>query len=909
MDDVLPIDPQIIIGRLENGLTYYVKYNGVPENRCELRLVVNAGSILEEDDQQGLAHFVEHMAFNGSEHFEKQELVNFLESIGMRFGPEINAYTSFDETVYMLQLATDSVEILKKGFLVLYDWAQGLTFDSLEIEKERGVIIEEWRLGQGASSRMRDQQFPILFQGSRYAQRLPIGQKAVLDTFRQESLRRFYRDWYHPDLMAVIAVGDFNPDSIEAIIVEQFGSIPVAANKPKREIYPIPDHRETLFAIASDPEATQSGVSIYYKLPDQEEERVRDYRRMLMEGLYSDMLNQRLAELSRQSDPPFVYAYSGKGQFVRSRQFFTLAAMVKEGGIPTGLQALLTEAERVRQFGFTETELAREKLNMLRSMESIYNERDKTNSAAFADEYTRHFLFDEPIPGIPFEYYVYRQFIPGITLDEVNALSAFLMPDSNQVLLIDGPQKDEVPIPDEESLRAIIAAVQAMELSAYEDDMPDRPLITDLPPAGAIVNENTIEELDVTEWQLANGVRVILKPTTFKNDEIRMSAFSPGGLSLIPDSLLIPAKTSVAVITQGGLDDLTDIQLNKWLSGKMVSVSPYIGAISEGFSGSSSVEDLEILFQLVYQYFYAPRADSSAFVSYKLRLAAFFENRSLNPEAVFRDTLQALITQNHPRYKPLDLPALDQMDLTLSYNIYRDRFADASDFTFLFTGNFTLEGIKPLVERYLANLPNIGRRESWQPIAYDFPPGVVERTVRKGIEPKSKSAIIFAGDFEWSPENRYVARSLIDALNIKLRERIREDLGGTYGISASIDFDRYPRERYEIAIEFGSDPQRVDELTSEIFSQIDSLIEYGTQASYLQKVTEAQRRHYELGLKSNSFWLNNLEFRYFHDLDPRGILDYLQLVGSLSLQDIQEAAVRYLNKQNFVRVVLYPENE
>jgi len=545
---------------------------------------------------------------------------------------------------------------------------------------------------------------------------------------------------------------------------------------------------------------------------------------------------------------------------------------------------------------------------MLRSMESIYNERDKSNSAAFAAEYTRNFLFDEPIPGIRFEYYVHRQFIPGITLDEVNALSAFLMPDSNKVMLIDGPQKDEVPIPDEESLRAIIAAAEAMELSAYEDDVLDLPLITDLPRAQAIMEENTIEELNVTEWRLANGVRVILKPTTFKNDEIRMSAFSPGGLSLIPDSLLIPAKTSVAVVTQGGLGDFSDIQLNKWLTGKMVSVSPYIGAISEGFSGSSSVEDLEILFQLVYQYFYAPRTDSSAFVSYKSRLSALFENRSLNPEAAFRDTLQALITQNHPRYKPLDLPALDQMDLALSQTVYRDRFADGSDFTFLFVGNFTLEAIKPLVERYLATLPNIGRRESWQPTSYDFPPGVVERTVRKGIEPKSKSAIIFAGDFEWSPENRYVARSLIDVLNIKLRERIREDLGGTYGISASIDFDRYPRERYEIAIEFGSDPQRVEELTAEIFSQIDSLIGHGTDTSNLQKVTEAQRRQYELGLKSNSFWLNNLEFRYFQELDPRGILDYLQLVERISLQDIQQAAARYLNKQNYVRVVLYPEN-
>ena len=909
LEDVIPVDPNIIKGKLDNGLTYYIKYNSTPENRCELRLAVNAGSILEDNDQQGLAHFIEHMAFNGTEHFHKQALVDFLESIGMRFGPEINAYTSFDETVYMLQLATDSLEILKKGIQVLGDWSARVSLDPEEVEKERGVIIEEWRLGRGADGRMRDKQFPILFEGSKYAHRLPIGQKAVLDTFHYASLKRFYTDWYRPDLMAVVAVGDFDPKKMESFIVDQFSKIPSKSNERERVIYPVPGNKETLYAIASDPEATQSTISIYYKLDEEEEKTVKDYRQMLVEGLYTNMLNQRFDELAQQSDPPFVFAYANKGRFVRSKSFYTLSAMVKDNQIPEGFKALLTEAKRVKEFGFTDSELEREKLSILRRMEKLYKEKEKMSSDGFADEYIRNFLFDEPIPGITYEYYVHEQFIPGISLDEVNALTSEWMPDSNRIVLADSPEKEGVIVPTESELETIIDDSKNIAVTPYIDNAVNEPLLTEIPQAGSVVEESSLDTLGVTEWKLQNGIRVILKPTDFKNDEIRVSAFSPGGLSLVPDSELIPGRTAVSLLLQSGLGDFTQTQLEKLLAGKAVRVSPYISSLTEGFSGNVSPEDLETLFQLVYLYFTAPRTDSTAFISFKSRLAAFFENRSADPDAVYQDTLRAIVTQHDPRYEPLNMESLDKMDLMKSLDVYQQRFADPGDFTFLFVGNFDIDKIKPLVETYLGGLADLPGNEKWADKSYRFPKGITDRAVKKGLEPKSESTIIFSGDFDWNLQTRYVARSMVDVLRIKLRERIREDLSGTYGVQVSGDFDRYPRQKYEIEISFGSDPSRVQELTNAIFSEIDSLAQFGTDETYLQKVTEAQRRQYELGLKSNSFWINNLEFRYFNDLDPAGILDYPSQVDSLTLEDIHEASKKYLNENHYVRVVLYPESQ
>ena len=908
LNQTLPVDPEVYKDTLDNGIVYMIRKNAKPENRAELRLVVNAGSVLESDQQQGLAHFCEHMAFNGTKNFHKNELVDYLESIGMRFGPEINAYTSFDETVYMLQVPSDSSEIMQKAFQVLQDWAATISFDSDEIEKERGVVVEEWRLGRGADARIRDKQFPILFWNSRYAERLPIGEKAVLDTFKHDTLRRFYREWYRPELMAVVAVGDFQVEDIKKLILENFSDLNSLPNPPARKLYAVPDHEETLFAIASDPEARFSNVGVYYKLPVKQETTVGEYRENLIEMLYNRMFNQRLSEISKKENPPFLFASSGKGRFVRSSEIYLLNAVVQDNKIPLGLEALLLEAKRVKKFGFTETELERNKIATLRMMKQALDERDKTESQLFADEYIRHFLQAEPIPGIENEYAMFSELIPGISLVEINALANTWITETNRVILASYPEKEGIITLQQEQLAAIIESAGNIELEPYVDDQLDLPLLQKIPQPGSIVSEDYIEDLDVTELILQNGIKVILKPTDFKNDEILFTAFSPGGISLVEDSNLVAARTAVGVIREGGLGQFSQEQLQKKLAGKIVEASPYMGELSEGFSGNTSPQDSETLFQLVYLYFTEPRADSVTFESLRNRFEAFYENRSANPESAFQDTITVTVTQNHPRYRPWSIEDLTEMDYKKSLRIFRERFADAGDFTCIFVGNFEKSEIIPYIKTYLGGLPTLSRQESWGDVTYDPPNRVIKKQFNKGLEPKGQTSLIFTGDFNWTIENRFKADAFIDLLRIKLRERIREDLGGTYGVRVFGSFPRYPRERYRVTINYGADPRRIPELTNAIFEQIDSLKSYLLPESYLQKVKEISLREYETNLKENSYWLDALEFRYFHGQDPKSILSIKNWIEQLGLQDFQDAARLFLDESRYIQVTLYPEN-
>ena len=906
----LPVDPAIITGKLDNGLRYYIRKNVKPENRAELRLVVNAGSILENDDQQGIAHFVEHMCFNGSEHFHKQELINFLESIGMRFGPDINAYTSFDETVYMLQVPTDSIELLEKGFLVLEDWAHGVSFEDEEIDKERGVVIEEWRLGRGADMRMLNKQLPIIFKNSRYAQRLPIGKLDILEHFAYDIPRSFYHDWYRPDLMAVIAVGDFDVNHVKELIKKHFTPIANPQKERERKYYPVPGHKETLYAIASDPEATRSTVSLYYKLPVQEETTVADYRQQIVEGLFHRMLNQRFYELTQTENPPFIYGYSFKSRMVRTSDIYGLSAMVKDNGILRGLETLLTEAKRVRQYGFTATELDRAKKSVLRNMKKAYEERDKTDSRRFASEYIRNFLQKEPIPGIEYEYNLYQQFIPGITIEEVNALVNDWISDKNRVFVVNSPEKEGVVVPTAQDLQEVMSKVEAAAVTAYVDNAVNKPLIENPPPAGKIVDEKKDDKLGTTEWLLSNGARVLIKTTDFKNDEVLFSATSPGGFSHVADADIIPAKTAAAVVAEGGLGDFSLVQLQKLLTGKIARVRPYISRYSEGFNGLASPDDIELLFQQVYLFFTAPRKDSTAFASYKSKMEGYYQNLSLNPESAFRDTLEVVMTGHNPRFKPFDLSSVQQMNLDKSFAIFKDRFADAGDFLFIFVGNVTPEQIKPLVETYLASLPATKRNESWANDIYSLPSGVIDKKVVKGMEPKSLVTIKYFGPFEWNLENRSIVSTMSDMMRIKLRERLREDKSGTYFVRSNSSFPHYPKERYIITISFGCSPDRVDELTKEVFTQIDSLQQFAASdkyQSYLQKVREIGLRSFETDQRENGWWLNELEFYYFHHLDPQKILQIPDRYKARTLQEIRQAANQYFNKNRYVRVYLMPE--
>ena len=906
-DQVLTPDPKILIGKLDNGLMYYIRENHKPEKRAELRLAVKAGSILEDDDQQGLAHFDEHMAFNGTKNFPKQDIVNFLEMSGVRFGADLNAYTSFDETVYMMQVPTDSPNVLKKGFQILEEWGHDVSYDDKEIDKERGVVIEEWRLRRGADYRVSMKHIPIELYQSHYADRLTIGKKEILESCPHDALRKFYRDWYRPDLMAIFAVCDFNKAEIEKLIKEHFSHLKNPEKERERVQFPVPDNKETLVSIATDRELTRASVEVMFKRDTSSRSTASDYRAEIISNLASGMLNERFQELLQKANPPFIYAYNYDGRFIGPKQAYNLSAGVKENSILGGLEAMVTEVYRVKQHGFTETELERQKNQMLRGMEKAFKERDKTESRPIISEYIRNFLDNEPIPGIEVELALYRLFLPGITLQDVDKQIREQITEGNRVITVSAPQKDSVKVPTEAEVLALMNKISAEHLDPYIDKVNTEPLVPHLPAPGKVIEEKKIVSLGVTEWKLSNGARVILKPTDFKNDEILFSAYSVGGTSLVSDKDYLSATFAAALIQQSGVGNFDETALQKKLSGKIVNVGPSISQLSEDFGGNASPQDLETLFQLVYLYGTSPRKDSTAFTSLITRYKAMLQNRSVSPEAAFADTNQVTLANYHFRARPITIALINEINFDKSVAIYKNRFADFSDFIFFFVGNFKIDSIKPFVEEYLASLPSLNRKELWKDNGIEPPKGAISKQVKKGIEPKSSINLTFTGPFEWTQQNRYDFNSMLEALNIKLREVLREDKGGTYGVGASGFPSLYPRQEYSISVRWGCDPNRVDELVNAALEQIDSAKLKPFDHGYVEKVRETQRRGYEVNLKQNGFWLNNLRSYYIHHEDPEMILNYPKLVEHLNAAAIQNAVKKYFNMDNYVKVVLYPE--
>ena len=903
----MPVDSAVTIGRLPNGLRYYIRVNHRPEKRAELRLVVNAGSVLEDPDQLGLAHFVEHMAFNGTEHFAKQALVSYIEGIGMQFGADLNASTDVDRTIYQLVVPTDSAQILAQGIQILEDWAHGITFDTTEVRKERGVVIEEWRLGQGAGARLRDKVWPVLFRGSRYASRLPIGTKESLDHFTPAALRRFYRDWYRPDLMAVVAVGDFDGREVERLIRSHFARIPARKAERRRPDHPLPKRSGGAAAIASDKEATGSQVRLFFFRPARARGTVAAYRASLVSGLYSQMLSGRLDELAQRRDPPFIDATGGVSRLARSIETFSLGAMVPDSGIRVGLEAVLTEVQRVRLHGFVASELERAKRRLLRELEYGYAERDKAESADLVEECINHFLDGDPMPGIARELALARQLLPGITLDETNRAADAWLELSDRAVVATGPDRPGLTLPPGDSLLALLAETRRADVPAYQETIADGPLVAADLPETAIVTENHDSSFGITTWTLANGVRVILKPTDFKQDEVLVTAFSPGGSSLVPDSLVSAARVAAGVVRRGGVARFSAVELQKKLAGALAQVGPYIGTYQQGLSGGASSADLKTLFELIYLHLTAPRTDSAAFQAFRTNLRGRLADRSASPDAAFEDTLQAILTQHRWRARPLTAEAMDSLDLDRTLAVYRDRFADASQLTIVLVGSFTLDSIRPLVRRYLGNLPALHRGEEPRDLGLVPPAGVVQQVVRRGVEPQSQTAIVFSGALDFSPAERFMLTSVASLLEMRLRAQLREELGGTYAASVTATPTRVPRPQFTVEIRFGSAPDRADELIAAVFSQIDSLQRGGPTDAELAKLKETAIRERETELRQNEFWIQELGNADQSGEDLHELLDLSGALKGLTADAMRRAAERYIDPKRYVRVTLVPE--
>ena len=904
---VIPLDPAVRIGKLPNGFTYYIRKNIEPKNRVQLYLANKIGSIMENDDQRGLAHFMEHMGFNGTKNFPKNDLVNYLQKAGVRFGADLNAYTSFDETVYQLPIPSDDPEVLKNGVQIMRDWAQDATLNPAEIDKERGVVLEEKRLGKGAQQRMQDKYLPMLFNNSRYSDRLPIGTEDVLKNFSAETIKQFYKDWYRPDLQALIVVGDIDVNAMEQMIKAKFSDLKNPVKARPRTKYSISLLNKNQFMAVTDKEFPVSVAQIMIKQPESKLVTTIDYRNSILRSLFNSMIGTRFADMCKQADPPFLQAGANISAFLAGLDMYNVFVVAKPGEMERGFKAILTETERVQRFGFTQTELDRAKQSYLTNMESSFKEKDKTPSESLVNEYLRHFLEQEASPGIEYEYNMANSMTGGISLTDVNSLAKKYITDVNRDVIIMGPEKDKDNLPDEAKVESWISGTKQSNISAYVDQVSDKPLLSAKLIGGKVISESKISEIGVTEFKLSNGIKVVLKPTDFKNDEISFSAFSAGGSSLYSDADFQSALYATAIIRNGGLGEFNSVQLPKLLSGKRVSVSPYIMERYEGISGSTTPKDIETALQLTYLYFTQPRKDAETFKGLIAQQKGGLANRGNDPNSVFADSVAAILGNYNVRRTGPSVEKINQVSLDRAFEIYKDRFADASDFTFVFVGSFKPEELKPLLEQYLGSLPSSNRKETARDLGIQIPAGKIDKKIYKGQEPKASVRLVFSGDYTWSEKHNNQLNALAEVLTIKLIERLREDEGGVYGVGARASYTKFPKGRYTFNISFGCAPENVEKLISSTLDEINKIRVNGALAGDIEKFIAEETRTTETQLKDNGFWLGYLTNQLQNGDEPKQVLSYLESLKELSPEALKATVQYRLNPDNFIRMVLLPE--
>ena len=903
----LPLDPAVRTGKLPNGLTYYIRRNTEPKNRVVLYLVNKVGSILESEDQRGLAHFMEHMSFNGTTHFPKNDLVDYLQKNGVRFGADINAYTSFDETVYELPIPSDKPDVLKNGIQIVRDWAQDATLDPVEIDKERGVVLEEKRLGKGASERMRRIYWPIILNDSRYAERIPIGLDTVLNHFKPATIRRFYHDWYRPDLQAVIVVGDIDVDQMERTIKEKFSDLKNPASERVRPKYTVPLTGKDHFVAITDKEMTSTEVEVLIKHKALPLKTDADYRNSLMQELFNQMIGQRYGELARQSDPPFVQGSAGIGDFMGGLDLYDASMMARPGEVEKGFKAMWRETVRVKRFGFTQSELDRAKASYLSAMEAELKEKDKTQSESYVKEYQQYFLKGEAAPGIEKEYALTQTDLPGITLTEVDALAGKYVTATDRDILLLAPEKDRAQLPDSATVTGWLRAVEAEDLQPYKDEMSAKPFLSSEPVPGKITADEQDTALHVTQLTLSNGVKVVLKPTDFKNDQILFNSFAPGGTSLYPDADYQSAVNAAGIIAAGGAGNYNVTELEKYLAGKQISVRPYIGERTEGVSGSATPKDLESALQLVYAYFTEPRKDEDVFKSIIGRSEASLANRGNDPNSVFGDTVSAILGNYNVRRTGPTLEKLHQIDLDKAFSMYKERFSDASGFTFTFVGSIDVATIRPLLEKYLGALPATHAGEQAKDLGIHIPAGQLTKIVYKGTEPKATVYLVFSGTFDYSAENRVRLDALKEALQIRLIQRLREDESGVYSPGVRVNMGKLPQARYTFIINFGCAPENADKLVASALDEVGKLRTTGPLQENVDKWRAEDRSARETQLKTNSWWMSYLSGQLENGEDLHQLNGYSTIVDGITPAALKEAAVKYLSGDNYIRMELLPE--
>jgi len=905
---IIPIDNKTIKKTLDNGFTYYIRQNKAIGNKVELRLVINAGSILETDKQQGLGHFLEHMSFNGTKSFPNAEMIKVLEGMGVRFGRDLNAYTSFDETIYYLPIASDKVSV---GLTVLEDWAMNLTLSEKEINRERGVVIEELRLGKGASTRIREKYLPVLLSGSLYPLRLPIGKEDVIKNFTSDELRSYYKEWHRPDLMAIMVIGDIDPKEIEKEIIQKFSVYKMPENSKPRPTNPIPNHKETRFIIATDKESSGCSVEISYKHKPQKTKTQQNYvKHNIYNALYSSMINDRLSELLEKEEPPFSEAESGYSNYFREVDTYSSYARCAPTGVLNAFHALITENERIRRYGFTNNELERAKKKLLSRYERWYNEREKTASDLFADEYQVNYLSGKPIPGIEYEYQLVQNILPTITTKKLNGLAELYMTKKNRTIIVTGPESSSISYPKQKDFMTLLNNVGKEKIQLYNEGKVATELMSGIPKVGTILSERNIPETGLIEWKLSNGATVVLKKTDFKNDQVLFRATSNGGFSMYPADDDMSALYATRIQDGSGVNGINNTQLKRLMAGKELSLTQSLVLYNESMSGKYSLKDCEDFFKLVYLYHTAPYFNKNAFNKLMKNERTEYAKLLDDPNNYFNYQVEQIMNNGNPRRNRWPVKEnLDKTDFSRAADIYKSRFGSASGFTYVFVGNIDFSTIKPFILTYIGGIPENKEKQGYVEQNFTSLSGPTSQTFYKGTDDKANVAIRFIKTATWDKQKAYAYDAYIEILKTRLFESLRREMSGVYGVRVSGKVNRNHEPEASLSLSFGTNTVSYEKLYERAIFEIKRLIKDGPTNEEIEQVKEKKRVTLSSDIKENTTWLLDIYYAYRYGDKVETKEERAQAIEQLTSEKIKEAANEYIDTDKPLKFILLPEKK
>lgn len=903
-----PVDKDVRIGVLPNGLTYYIRHNEMPQGRCEFHIAQAVGASLEKDHQNGLAHFLEHMAFNGTKHFPDKLLINYFESVGVSFGYNINAYTSLDETVYRLSNVPTRAGVLDSALLVLHDWSCAIALQDEEIDNERGVIREEWRTGADANRRLWRDINKQKYVGTPYAKRDVIGDTAVINNFTYQALRDYYKLWYGPDLQSIVIVGDIDVDKMEAKVKDLFGPIPPRKNRGVRPYFPLPDNEKPIIALCTDKEAPYSLFELDYKHQQKSDEfklSKEGYRYNIIMTLAKAMLSQRFLALQLNPNSSILQMDGGYGNLIGVTDALSFYAVPKDGKEIDAAKEFIVFVEQVKRFGFRESELEVAKNEYLNSMEKAYNEKDNRENISYAREYYRNYLDAEPIPGIDWEYKFSKDVVNNLNIEEVNKVFMSLFTDNNIIFSFQGKDKGENNITKRE-MYDLVQSMPSLDVEEPEDVSVITDFVKNDPTPGSVVKVKENKKLGAKELTLSNGVKVVIKNTTFKNDQIMMTMVSDGGYSKVPVADLPSAYAATDVVENAGIAEYSLLDLQKYLAGKTISISPSISDYSEEISGSSSVKDFETMLQLVYLYFTNPRKDNEAFKSLIDQYYTILASRDSNPKVSFSDSISAVTNSHHERNIIMDLNWLAKVNQDKAYDIFRQRFSNPADFTVILIGNIEdNDQFRNLIATWIGGIPATGAKEKFVDNGIRSPKGVVKNYFEREMQTNTASnRIEYTGKLKYNQKNRLVMNIIGELLSTRYLESIREKEGGSYGVGCAGYIQNIPTTTAKLLMQFDTDPEKQVKLMGIIHKEVMDIIANGPIMEDFNKIKESMLKDYEVNVTTNKYWMSALTRYYQYNFDST---DFVDVLNSITPKDIQNTLKKLVAQGNVVEVVMLPK--